>query len=64
MTVYEALQGLGKEKLAKVMADMASKIARRLVKDEYGEELEVSNFTLGEIERDISSWLSREAKEQ
>ena len=46
------------------MAEITAKIAQQLVKEEYGEELEVNNFTLYDIEKDISTWFDKEVKKK
>ena len=64
MKNYEVLKELSKEELTIALANISAKIAKDLVMDEYGHELEISNFTLAEIEQNIGNWLERESRKK
>lgn len=64
MTLYEWLHQQSKDEVIKILAEITAKIAQQLVKEEYGEELEVNNFTLYDIEKDISTWFDKEVKKK
>lgn len=60
MKNYEVLKELSKAELTKALASVSAKVAKDLVMEEYGHELEISNFTLAEIEQSIGNWLELE----
>lgn len=62
MKNYEVLKKLSKEELTIALANISAKVAKDLVMEEYGHELEISNFTLAEIEQTIENWLNLEKK--
>lgn len=62
MKNYEVLKELSNEELTIVLANISAKVAKDLVMEEYGHELEISNFTLAEIEQTIGNWLDLEKK--
>ena len=62
MKNYEVLKKLSKEELTIALANISAKVAKDLVMEEYGHELEISNFTLAEIEQTIGNWLDLEKK--
>lgn len=62
MTVYELLKKKNEKDLAIILTDMAAKIAKQIVLEEYEEELEINNFMLCDIEQEIFTWLNKELK--
>lgn len=64
MKNYEVLKELSKEDLTIALAKISVKVAKDLVMEEYGHELEVSNFILADIEQVIGNWLEKESNKQ
>ena len=62
MTLYEWLKQQNKDKVISTLAEISAVIAQRLVKKEYGHELEISNFTLYDIEQDILTLFDKKVK--
>lgn len=62
MTVYELLKKKNEKDLAIILTDMAAKIAKQIIMEEYEEELEINNFMLCDIEQEIFTWLNKELK--
>lgn len=62
MTLYEWLKQQNKDKVISTLAEISALIAQRLVKKEYGHELEISNFTLYDIEQDILTLFDKKVK--
>jgi hypothetical protein len=64
MTVYELLKKKNEKDLAIILTDMAAKIAKQIIMEEYEEELEINNFMLCDIEQEIFTWLNKELKKK
>ena len=47
------------EDMAEIIMILSIRIAKKLIRDEYGEELEVSNFQKSDIKEDLKIWLNR-----
>ena len=63
MTRFERLKNEATlEEMAEVMMILSVRIAKNLVKEEYGESLEVSNFDKADIEQYFKEWLKHELK--
>lgn len=52
------------EDMAEIIMILSVRIAKKLIRDEYGEELEVSNFQKSDIKEDLKIWLSRNYEEK
>lgn len=63
MTRFEKLKNEATlEEMAEVMMILSVKIAKRLVAEEYGELLEISNFDKVDIQQFYEEWLKYELK--
>lgn len=63
MRNIDAIRTADREELKRGIARLAATVAKDLVLEEYGDKLEVSRFTLNDIEQTVEKWLGIDAKE-